>query len=196
MTYQDMLNAVLQKNEQERRQLIRDHWRDAFSDGFIAYVQSQIDATESYIKGDNRGLAAWLPEIMQDIALAGNKAYLGQLVTVWESMKAVYAQLTAASAAEGNPTGISTSATRNGTMPRGSSISVATACARCGNTSNGGLCGACADHDNFVEADRLDYERKQYENELNDREYYQQQADTYQADTSYYDTQTDFNDNY
>ena len=196
MTYQDMLNAILLESEQQRRRLIRDHWRDAFSDGFIAYVQSQIDSAEAFINGEKRGLAAWLPDIMQDAAVAGNKVYLGQLVTVWDSMKTVYAQLTEASKTEGNPTGIAATAKSNGTMPRGAAISVASNCARCGSASTGGLCDTCADHDDFVEADRLDYERQQYENQLNDQEYYQQQADTYRADTNYYDAQMDFNNNY
>ena len=55
MTYQDMLISVLILPEGERRRLMREHWRDAFSDGFIAYVQSQIDAAEAYISGKNAG---------------------------------------------------------------------------------------------------------------------------------------------
>ena len=196
MTYQDMLHAILLESELERRRLIRDHWRDAFSDGFIAYVQSQIDAAEAFINGEKRGLAAWLPDVMQDIAVAGNKVYLGQLVTVWDSMKAVYAQLAEASASEGNPTGLAATASANGQMPRGETISVASHCARCGASSNGGLCAGCQDHDAFVEADRLEYERLEYENQLNDQDYFRQQADNFQADTSYYDSQMDFNNNY
>ena len=201
MTYQDMLNAILLQSEQERRRLIRDHWRDAFSDGFIAYVQSQIDAAEAFVNGEKRGLAAWLPDIMQDVAVAGNKLYLGQLVTVWNSMKVVYAQLAAASKAEGSPTGIAATAKSNGTMPRGTTISMATTCSRCGAASDGGLCTGCLDHEDFVEADRvefqrLEYEQQEYQTQLNDQEYFQQQAEIYQADTSYYDTQPDFNENY
>ncbi len=192
MTYQDMLNAILLESEASRRRLIRDHWRDAFSDGFIAYVQSQIDATQAYIDGERRGLSAWLPDAVQEVFVAGNKVYLGQLVTVWDSMKAVYAQLAAASAAEGNPsTGMAATAKRSGTMPRGTVVATATVCARCGAASDGGLCGACQSHDDFIEADRLEYE-----NHLDDRDFYRQQAENHQNDIQYYNDQVDFNDSY
>lgn len=187
MTYQDMLNEILLVGEATRRKLIRDHWRDAFSDGFIAYVQSQIDATEAYVSGQKRGLSAWLPDAMQEVFVAGNKVYLGQLVTVWDSMKFVYAQLAAASKEEGNPTGIAAQAKANGAMPRGVEVGISTACARCGASSNGGLCDGCIDNDAFIERERIDYE-----NQLDDQAYYRQQADNYQADVSYYDTQVDF----
>ncbi|MEM1076235.1 MAG: hypothetical protein AAF665_15430 [Pseudomonadota bacterium] len=191
MTYQEMLNAVLILPEAERRRLIQAHWRDAFSDGFIAYVQSQIDATEAYISGEKRGLSAWLPDSVENVFVEGNKIYLGQLVTVWESMKAVYAQLSAASAAEGQPTGMAGHTTRP-VMPRGTVISEAAECARCGaRNPSGGLCGACTDHDAFIEEDHLAYERS-----LADQAYYRQQYDSYQADVRYYDSQTDFNDSY
>lgn len=191
MTYQEMLNSVLILPEGERRRLIRAHWRDAFSDGFIAYVQSQIDATEAYISGEKRGLSAWLPDAVESVFVEGNKIYLGQLVTVWESMKTVYAQLSTASAEEGQPTGMAAK-TSNSVMPRGQVISPALECARCGASSpSGGLCSSCESHDAFVEADRLEYDRS-----LNDQDYYRQQYDNFQSDISYYDNQVDFQDNY
>ncbi|MFK7830166.1 MAG: hypothetical protein AB8B57_10340 [Congregibacter sp.] len=187
MTYQDMLNEILLVREATRRTLIRDHWRDAFSDGFIAYVQSQIDATEAYVGGQRQGLSAWLPDAVQDAFVAGNKVYLGQLVTVWESMKFVYTQLATASTQEGNPTGIAAQSKANGAMPRGVQVGLSTVCARCGAASEGGLCSGCVDHDAFVELTQQDCE-----NTLDDQAYYSAQADNYQADISYYDTQVDF----
>lgn len=187
MTYQEMLNSVLILPEAERRKLIKTHWRDAFSDGFIAYVQSQIDAAEAYISGEKRGLSAWLPDAVEAVFVEGNKIYLGQLVTVWGSMKTVYAQLASASAQEGQPTGMAARA-KGETMPRGQVITPASECARCGaRNPSGGLCGACADTDAFIEEDRLAYDRS-----LQDQDYYRQQYDAYQADNTYYDTQADF----
>ncbi len=182
-----MLNSVLILSESERRKLIRAHWRDAFSDGFIAYVQSQIDAAEAYISGEKRGLSAWLPDAVEAVFVEGNKIYLGQLVTVWESMKEVYAQLSAASAEEGQPTGMAAK-TSGHVMPRGQVIAAAPDCARCGAPNpSGGLCGGCASHDAFIENDQLDYERS-----LNDQDFYRQQYDNFQADISYFDAQSDF----
>ena len=121
----------------------------------------------------------------------GNKIYLGQLITVWESMKTVYAQLATASAAQGQPTGMAARASSD-VMPRGQTISAASECARCGASNpSGGLCGACADHEAFIEEDRLAYDRS-----LNDQDYFRQQYDNYQSDIAYYDSQTDFHDPY
>lgn len=189
MTYQEMLNAVLILPEGARRRLMREHWRDAFSDGFIAYVQSQIDATEANIKGEKRGLSAWLPDMVETVFVEGNKVYLGQLLTVWESMKTVYAQLSQASAEEGNATGMAAKAS-GAVMPRGQVIAGAADCARCGAATTAGICGACADHAAFVEEDHLAYERG-----LNDQDYYRQQYDSHQVDMSYYDGQSDFYNN-
>ncbi|WP_300037115.1 hypothetical protein [uncultured Roseobacter sp.] len=189
MTYQEMLTSVLILPEGERRRLMRAHWRDAFSEGFIAYVQSQIDATEAYIRGEKRGLSAWLPDMVEAVFVEGNKVYLGQLLTVWDSMKTVYAQLQTASAEEGNPTGMAEKAGPQ-VMPAGQVITGATDCARCGAATAGGICGACADHDAFVEQDHLDYEQS-----LNDQAYYRQQYDNHQVDMSYYDGQSDFYNN-
>ncbi|WP_298844166.1 hypothetical protein [uncultured Roseobacter sp.] len=186
MTYQEMLSSVLILPEGERRRLMRAHWRDAFSDGFIAYVQSQIDATEAYIRGEKRGLSAWLPDMVEAVFVEGNKVYLGQLLTVWESMKVVYAQLQAASAEEGNPTGMAARASGS-VMPAGQVITGAGECARCGAAAQAGICDACADHDAFIEQEHVEYERQ-----LNDQEYYRQQYDNHQADASYYDGQSDF----
>lgn len=44
MKYEEMLEAAVSMDEAERREAFMEHWQAIFSDGFVAYVQGQVEA--------------------------------------------------------------------------------------------------------------------------------------------------------
>lgn len=183
MNYSQMIAALIGMSEPQRRQAIGQNWQMVFNEGFVNYVQSQVEQIDEYVSGEQRGLSRFLPEMVQNFMVGANKIYKTRIIAVWESMEAVYAQ--------GPPThaGVTTS---TGQTEYDLSGSDSLSCYRCGSqVQANGLCGGCLDQDAFIEQDNIDYDRQLYDQQLDHQDYVQSQ-DHY----SYYETQIDYNNDY
>ena len=183
MNYSQMIATLIGMSEPERRQTIRQNWQLVFDDGFANYVQNQIEQIDEYVGGERRGLSQLLPDMMHKFMVGANKLYKIQVVAVWDSMQAVYAQGPAAYAGVTHETQ-ETEYDLTG--------QIQSSCSRCGSpTQANGLCGGCFDHDEFIERDHINYDNQLYDQQLE-----QQQYQHIQDDYSYYDTQMDYSNEY
>jgi hypothetical protein len=184
-TYQEMLDALAGMDEQRRRLAIQTHWQAIFSDGFIAFVQGQIEVGRKMILSgpESAPLFAILEPAMVTALKQQMLRQFGLLVEVWDSMVAVYEMLQRRSEGQGNAQGMVAHG-RHRTMPRGIGVTEATRCYRCGSpAASRGLCDGCLATERDWERDELDHERQRIDLE------YQRLQD----DRIYSDNQRDFN---
>ena len=187
MDYQQMLNDLVEMESEERRRTIVERWDTVFSDGFIGFVQGQIDAGRQTVAGDGP-LGGILEGAIGDLIRESTAVWLAQVFVVWGHMKDVYAQVTSASRDHGPTGGMADVAGARREMPRGVSVTPAATCFRCGSeVASGGLCAGCLAEQDAAERDHVEYDRQLHDQQL-DRQDYQRLQD----DQTYYDTQQDF----
>ncbi len=192
MNYAEMMMALVGMSENDRRNAILEHRQHVLADGFIAYMQSQIEQIDDYVEGKNRGLSGFLPQVAQDFMVEANKNYREQIAAVWESIYAVHTQLASDNASNGGSRNHPGHSGYANTGYQETTVTASGHCSRCGSmVAVNGLCNGCLDHDAFIEQDHLEYDQRLYEQQL-DRQTYQQIQDDY----AYYDAQTDFDYEY
>lgn len=193
MTYQEMLDGLADLEEARRRAVIREHWQTVLSEGFVAFVQGQIDAARNMILPSGpfdkvfEGQSHEIKKIMKQQFFKAIARYSD----VWDSMSTVYTELQQHSERQGNRGGMVDHG-RHRTMPRGVHVAPASKCFRCGSPAvAGGLCQGCqATQDSWDAADaeydrelvRRDYERIEYERLQDDNTFYSTQQDFYHDD--------------
>lgn len=189
MTYQEMVDALGAMNEQERRQALQTHWQSVFSDGFIAFVQGQVEAGRKMVSPDSE-YAHFFDELDPSLAevlkqQASND--VARLVAVWHSMVGVYEALQQESTRQGNAHGMVAHGAHQ-TMPRGISVAEAAQCFSCGSPAvDQGLCSGCLATRQDWDQEDLEYERQLHERQVDDLQYQR-----LQDDQLYYDNQQDF----
>lgn len=190
MTYQEMVDALAAMDEQERRRAIQEHWQAVFSDGFIAFVQGQLEAGRQMAQssaGFGQVFAELDPSFVAVLKEQAS-AQLARLTEIWHSLAAVYEKLQTESERQGNPQGMVAHG-KHRAMPRGISVAPAVGCFRCGSQAVGqGLCSGCL-------ATQQDWEQQdsEYERQLYDRQQQEIEHHRLQNDQLYYDNQQDFN---
>ena len=190
MTYQEMLDNLSTLDEQQRRVTIQHHWQAVLSDGFVAFVQGQLEGYRKMALGQDgmeRVYAAMthdLEKILRQQALL----QIAKTTDVWDSMVAIYETLQKHSERQGSSGGMVDHG-RHTAMPRGVSVAAAGRCYRCGATAAGqGLCNGCLATQQDWEQDDLDYERQRYDQQRDLQDYQR-----LQDDQLYHDQQMDFN---
>lgn len=190
MTYQDMVDKLASMDEQQRRQAIQNYWQTVFSDGFIGFLQGQIEACRKMTTTDNEVgvlLDGLEPEVQAALREAALK-HVTRLVAVWDSGVVVYQLLQQRSERQG-PRGGMVEHGRHRSMPRGVSVAQAVQCYRCGSpVAANGLCGGCMEMQQDWEQDDLEFVQRG-QDYLSD----QQHIDRIQQDQVYYDAQQDYN---
>jgi hypothetical protein len=191
MTYQEMLDQLAAMEEQRRQATIAEHWQAVLGDGFVAFVQGQIEAARNWITPSTgyfenvfEGQSEELKRLMMQQLLKRMAAY----VSVWDSMQLVYRRLQQHSERQG-PAGGMVDHGRHDRMPRGVHVAPAARCYRCGSPAEaGGLCGGCRSTEtDWAQAD-AEYDREQYRRQMDDLDYRR-----LQDDYLYQSTQPDFN---
>lgn len=191
MTYQEMLDHLAELEESNRQAMIAEHWQATLSDGFVAFVQGQIDAARNWIMPSSgyfekvfEGQSQELKRVVMQELLRKIAAY----VAVWDSMSLVYQRLQQHSERQG-PSGGMVDHGQHNRMPRGVQVTPAAHCYRCGSPAEaGGLCSGCrATEQDWAEAD-AEYDRQQYQRQLDDLDYQR-----LQDDYIYQSSQPDFN---
>ncbi len=190
MTYREMLEHLADQAEMQRKAIIADHWQTVLSDGFVAFVQGQIEAARSMIAQDgmfDKVFAGQRDEIKQIMKEQISKS-AARYISVWDSMRIVYQQLQKHSERQGQSGGMVDHG-RHARMPRGVEVGPAAHCYRCGSPAvSGGLCSGCqAGAQDWQEAD-LEYDRQLHRQQTEDLGY-QRLQDDYIYDAS----QPDFN---
>lgn len=190
MTYQQMADALVNMDEQQRRLAIRTHWEIIFSDSFIAYMQGQLEEGRKIADGGAgieqvyAGLTPDLAEILRNHVAQ----HLTQLLRVWQSMAAVYEKLQKQSESQGNSQGMASHG-KHKVMPRGISVTNAVHCYRCGSQAvDQGLCSGCLSTQQNWEQENLEYDRQLYDQQQQQSEYQR-----IQDDQIYHQQQQDFN---
>jgi hypothetical protein len=193
MNYQEGIDILKIMTEQERQLAIQQHWQVVFSDGFIGFVQGEIEGLVVRLKELDETIAE-LPKshvILAPLLKAHQQALsleITSLLGVWTSMINVYERLQKLSEVQGNSQGMVAHG-RHRTMPRGRSVSPATNCFRCGDTAvDLGLCSGCLATQQKWEQEDLEYDRQFYERQQNELEYQR-----LQDDQRYYNDLQDFN---
>jgi hypothetical protein len=190
MNYSEMVDALVNMSEHERQDAIMTHWQAVLSDGFIAFVQGQMEAARSMASGTG-GFSGLLGMLHGDAARQLQHQALHQahaLSVVWDSMDAVYRKLQADSERQGNDRGM-VGHGHHRTMPAGRSVDVAAGCYRCGASAVSlGLCSGCLATQQDWEQDALRHDEQRWDNLQEDLRH-QQLRD----DQIYRDHQQDFN---
>jgi hypothetical protein len=187
MTYQEMVDVLSGMNEKERQNTIQNYWQAVFSDGFVAFVQGQIEAGRKMTQ-PNSSLKKILTGPIGDAVMEQTRKNLTNLLSVWNSMAVCYEVLQKRCEKQGNAKGMVAHG-KHTAMPRGVSIPEASRCYRCGSTAVGqGLCSGCLATQQDWEQDDLDYDRQLYERRQDDLDYQR-----IQDDQIYYDNQYDYN---
>jgi hypothetical protein len=190
MNYSEMVDALVSMSEHERQRAIQAHWQAVLSDGFIAFVQGQMEAARS-MAFETGGFGVLLGGLQGGVVQQLKQQALHQahaLGVLWNSMDAVYQKLQHESEVQGNDRGM----VRHGhhrTMPVGRSIDPAVGCYRCGASAvSMGLCSGCLATQQDWEQDTIRLEEQRWDN-LQDDLRHQQLRD----DQVYRDYQQDFN---
>lgn len=190
MTYQEMVDALGAMDERERRLALRTHWQSVFSDGFIAYVQGQMEAGREMVLPDAgytdffAELDPSLVEVLKQQAVKD----VARLGAVWDSMVAVYERLQRESERQGNAHGMVAHGAHE-TMPRGGTVAGAVQCSSCGSPAvDQGLCSGCLATQQDWDQDDIEYDRQLHERQGEDLQYQR-----LQDDQLYHDNQQDFN---
>lgn len=182
MTYEEMLEAAISMNEAERRQAFKAHWQAVFSDGFVAYVQGQVEA------GHQMPNIESLPGALGDTLNQLIRDREEQLTSVWKSMRSVYAEVQRVSEQQGNSGGM-VGHSQHTVMPKGLNISQAVGCYRCGApVTTQGLCSGCVGTEQNWQQEDLDYDRQLQEQQVDHLDHQR-----IQSDQQYYDNQADYN---
>ena len=192
MTYQDMVDILAAMDEKERQTTIKKHWQAVFSDGFVAFVQGQIEAGRKMIQANSK-LKPVLTGIIGDAIKEQMRQNLEALLNVWNSMAICYQIMQKQSERQGNSKGMVAHG-RHTAMPRGVSVPEAARCYRCGSASAGqGLCSGCLATQQDWEQDDLDHDRLVYERRQADLDYQRIQDDQIYNSNQYdYNTYTDY----
>jgi hypothetical protein len=190
MTYQEMVDALVNMNQQERQSAIQDHWQVVLSDGFVAFVQGQIEAGRKMAMSESgfaEVFAALDPSFVEVLKQQAAKD-LSRLVEVWDSMVFVYEKLQKQSERQGNTQGMVAHG-KHRSMPRGVSVNTAVRCYRCGSDAVGhGLCSGCLATQQDWEQQDLEYDQLRYDRQMDDIQYQR-----LQDDQIYYNNQQDYN---
>jgi len=183
MKYEEMLEAAVSMDEAERREAFMEHWQAIFSDGFVAYVQGQVEAGKQMAHSES-SLAGLLGDAVKQLVIQRAQ----QLTAVWESMRSVYAEVQRASEQQGKSGGM-VEHSQHRAMPTGIDVSTAVSCYRCGaRVSSQGLCSGCIDTQQDWQQDDLDYDRQLQDQQLDHLDHQR-----LQSDQQYYDNQADYN---
>ena len=190
MNYQEMLDDLVGDDDAGRTITIMAHWQDVFSDGFVGFVQGQIEAGRTAL--DSGGQYA---KIFADAGVAfpapiidSARKYQQDLLAVWKRMQELYAAIQRSSEEHGNSEGMVAHG-RHTTMPAGVSVQPATSCYRCGSPVEGnGLCSDCTALDQDIEHQRQQDDNLRYAREQDAVDYQRQQDDQ-----AYSNNQPDFN---
>lgn len=191
MNYQEMVDALISMNEQQRRMALKAHWEVAFSDSFIAYVQGQLEEGRKLVDSNSDTFKKLFdgvnPEVV-DVLKMYSTQHLNNLHQVWNCMSVVYQDLQRQSERQGN-TGGMVSHGNHRVMPRGKSVSSAIHCYRCGSQAvDQGLCSGCLSTQKSWEQDNLDHD-----NQLLEQQRQQLDYQRLQDDQLYNNQQQDFN---
>ena len=189
MTYQETLDGLAEMSEVERQSKITAHWQVVFSDGFIGFVQGQVEAGRAAVQPGSQAMqllaAAGLPD---DVMMVYFEQQLQKAVGVWESMRAVYSMLQQRSERQGSAGGMVNHGPHT-SMPAGVSVAPAVNCYRCGSpVSSNGLCSGC-----LATQEEWDQQDVEYDQRLHDQQRDQLDYQRQQDDQQHYDTQLDFN---
>ncbi len=167
MNYQEMLDDLVGDDDAGRTITMMAHWQDVFSDGFVGFVQGQIDAGRAASQPGSPVEVFFTAAGMDPAPLiAQAREYHQDLLAVWEKMLSVYAAIQRSSEQQGNAEGMAGHGSHT-TMPAGVSVQPATNCYRCGSPVDAnGLCSDCNALDADIEAhrqqdDQLRYAREQ-----------------------------------
>jgi len=177
-------------NEQERYKAIQNNWQAVFSDGFLGFVQGQLEAGRKMALSDpdvEKVFAGMDSALVAELKRQAFKQ-VARLMAVWNSMTAVYDKLQKYSERQGNLNGMVAHG-KHRAMPRGKSITGAAHCYRCGSTAvSQGLCSGCLANQQDWEQEDIDYDRRLHERQQEEIEYQR-----LQDDRLYDDNQQDFN---
>lgn len=192
MTYQDMVDILAGMDEKERQTTIKKHWQAVFSDGFVAFVQGQIEAGRKMIQTNSK-LKPVLTGLIGDAIKEQMRKNLDNLLNVWNSMAICYQIMQKQSEKQGNSKGMVAHG-KHTAMPRGVAVPEAARCYRCGSKSAGqGLCSGCLATKQDWEQEDLDHDRQVYERHQADRDYQRIQDDQiYNSNQHDYNTYTDY----
>ncbi|CAN5333110.1 hypothetical protein BH23BAC3_BH23BAC3_36070 [soil metagenome] len=108
MNYQEMVDALISMNEQQRRMALKAHWEVAFSDSFIAYVQGQLEEGRKLVNGgsDIENIIAGVNPELVDVLRSYGAQHLNNLHQVWTCMSVVYQDLQRQSERQGHTGGM------------------------------------------------------------------------------------------
>ena len=192
MTYQVMVDILAGMDEKERRTTIKKHWQAVFSDGFVAFVQGQIEAGRKMIQTNSK-LKPVLTGLIGDAIKEQMRKNLDNLLNVWNSMAICYQIMQKQSEKQGNAKGMVAHGEHTA-MPRGVSVPEAVRCYRCGSASVGqGLCSGCLASQQDWEQDNLDHDRQVYERHQTDLDYQRiRDEHIYNSNQYDYNTYTDY----
>jgi hypothetical protein len=192
MTYQDMVDILAGMDEKERQATIKKHWQAVFSDGFVAFVQGQIEAGRKMIQTNSK-LKPVLTGLIGDAIKEQMRKNLNNLLNVWNSMAICYQIMQKQSEKQGNAKGMVAHGEHTA-MPRGVSVPEAVRCYRCGSASVGqGLCSGCLASQQDWEQDNLDHDRQVYERHQTDLDYQRiRDEQIYNSNQYDYNTYTDY----
>ena len=195
MTYQEMVDILAGMDEKERQITIQKHWQVVFSDGFVAFVQGQVESGKKMTQPHSglEAVFAGLKSSIGDILKEQMRKDLANLLNVWDSMAICYRIMQKQSEKQGNSKGMVAHG-KHTAMPRGVSVPEAVRCYRCGSTAaTQGLCSGCLATQQDWEQDDLDYDRQHYERQQDDLEYQRIQDDQIYNSNQYdYNTYTDY----
>lgn len=189
MTYQEMLESLAAMAEVERQTAITEHWQVAFSDGFIGFIQGQVEAGREAVKPGSQARQLLAQAGLPDATMMPYfNAQLAKSLAVWESMRSAYSMLQQKSARQGSQGGM-TDHGQHDTMPAGREVRAAVNCYRCGSPASAqGLCSGCLATQQDWDQQDIDHDRQ-----LDDQQRDQIDYQRVQDDQLYYDTQQDFN---
>lgn len=194
-----MLDALARVSERERRETIAAHWETLLSDGFIGFVQGQIEAARRFAEGGTGTLDELLAGLDPAISEAVRQraaAQLPLLAAVWQSMTVVYQHLQRVSEQQ-SPHGGMVSHGSHTVMPRGLDVGGAVHCYRCGSAvADRGLCAGCLAteqdwHEKDLEHDWLEDQRRELDLQRDEL-----QHRSLSDDQIYHDNQMDFSTGY
>lgn len=190
MTYQEMLDHLAELDERPRQAVIAEHWQTVLCDGFVAFVQGQMESARSLTAQDGvfdkvfEGQSEDIKRVMREQMFKA----LDRTVRVWNSMGEVYARLQKHSEQHSSSGGMVDHG-RHDRMPRGVKVTPAAHCFRCGSPAvSGGLCNGCQATEEAWREDDLEYDRQLYRQQQDDLDYQR-----VQDDATYYASQPDFN---
>jgi hypothetical protein len=190
MNYQEMLDYLADQVEVQRNAIITEHWQTVLSDGFVAFVQGQIESARSMTVPGGlfeqifEGQTDEIKEVMREQMVKS----LARHTSVWDSMASVYQRLQKYSEQQGSTGGMVDHGSHD-RMPRGVQVGPAAHCYRCGSSAvNGGLCSGCQATEQDWREDDLEYGRQLQRQQRDDLDNQRLQDDyIYQAN------QPDFN---